>query len=148
MGREARDDVGECPIIGRGALLVGTRVGRAQHVLDEVRERTRVLDQAQSVGTRLVAEPALDRTSHQLGPGGEQGQRCPELVARVGDERPLQREGVRERADRRRRGTRPVVALLLGHDHPGEHHCQHDDHDSDKRRGGQPSRRAVRATRR
>jgi hypothetical protein len=77
-------------------------VRRSEEVIEDLGERPGVGDDAIHVGNHLVGHLRVlaQPSGEQLGAGAQQRERRTQLVARVGDEPTLQRDGVCHRPDR------------------------------------------------
>ena len=95
--RDVLRDLGE---IDRLVALGAPRVGGGEQVVDDLAESLRVLDDAVGVAQDLVARAAAAQGAvENLGPRAQQRQRCAQLMARIGHERPLQGERLGQRPD-------------------------------------------------
>ena len=86
--------------LDRGKLGVGPGIGCDEQLVHHIGHPGGVRHDTVGVGHhRGVGAVRDQRPSQNLRPGAQQGQRGAQLMAGVGDERPLQGQGIGERAD-------------------------------------------------
>ena len=94
----ADEGLGSAPRVDRLAReRVALQLRRQQQVPDHVTERRGVRDELVELAPLHLGDLVGEPPAQQLSPGLDDGQRRPELVARVGDEPSLQGERLRER---------------------------------------------------